>query len=92
LRENRRRLVDMVGRTPGLSLVTPDAGVVAFPRFGHRVSSDDFAHGLIERRGIFVLPGSAFETEGHVRINLGMEPASFSRAMDEFSDYCRTLS
>jgi len=91
LRENRRRLVEMAGRTPGLSLVTPDAGVVAFPRFSYRISSDDFARGLIERHGIFVLPGSAFETDGHVRINLGMQPAVFGRALEGLSAWCRSL-
>jgi aspartate/methionine/tyrosine aminotransferase len=91
LRKNLAALESMVKETKGISLVSPEAGVVAFPAFEHRVSSDAFARGLIEKYGVFVLPGSAFETEGHFRINLGQEPESFRLALDLIHDYCSGL-
>ena len=91
LRCNRDRLHDTVAGTPGLSLVWPGAGVVAFPRYEYDVSTDDFARGLIERHGIFVLPGSAFETERHFRVNMGCDPDVFADALDRIAGYCAAL-
>jgi aspartate/methionine/tyrosine aminotransferase len=56
------------------------------------VSSDEFARGLIERFGVFVLPGSSFETEGRFRINIGQEPGSFREALARMSAYCIYLN
>lgn len=92
LRENRDALYRMTAETPGLSLVRPEAGVVAFPRFDYGVSSDDFARNIIERNGVFVLPGSAFETEGYFRINLGQQPAVFREALELIADTCRNYA
>lgn len=91
LRKNRRALRTMVDTTPGLTLVEPEAGVVAFPGYEYDVTSDAFARGLIERHGVFVLPGSAFEVEKHVRINLGQEPERFSEALGLIKKYCRSF-
>jgi len=88
LRRNRDRLHDTVAATPGLSLVGPEAGVVAFPRYDYDVLTDDFARGLIERYGVFVLPGSGFETERHFRVNLGCDPEMFTDAFDRIAGYC----
>lgn len=81
----------MVKENEGISLVSPEAGVVAFPSFRYEISSDAFARGLIEKHSVFVLPGSAFETENHFRINLGQEPDSFHQALKLISKYCRGL-
>ncbi|MCE5250006.1 aminotransferase class I/II-fold pyridoxal phosphate-dependent enzyme [bacterium] len=88
LRENASLLSNMTMRTPGLSLVMPEGGIVAFPRFEYPVSSDDFVQRLIGRYGVFVLPGSSFEAENHVRINLGQDPALFREALSRIHDFC----
>ena len=81
----------MIKQTPGLSLVRPEAGVVAFPGFVYNLSSEIFTRELIGRYGVFVLPGSVFETENHFRINLGREPERFLEAVSFIGEYCRTL-
>lgn len=91
LNRNCSSLRQIAIRTPGISLVTPEAGVVAFPGFAYPISSEDFSRGLIERYGVFVLPGSSFEVDGHIRINLGMDPSQFNEALGLLSDYCATL-
>ncbi len=88
LLENRAALVSFAESVPGISLVPPEGGVVAFPSYAYPVPSETFARGLIERYGVFVLPGSAFETEGCVRINIGREPESFREALDLIGEYC----
>lgn len=91
LRENLSVLREFAARTPGISLAPPQAGVVAFPSYAYALSSDEFARGLIERCGVFVLPGSSFETEGAFRINIGQEPGSFREALTRMSTYCANL-
>ncbi|MDP2983079.1 MAG: aminotransferase class I/II-fold pyridoxal phosphate-dependent enzyme [Candidatus Latescibacter sp.] len=91
LRRNLAALEGMVKETDGISLILPEAGAVAFPAFKQGISSDVFARGLMEKHGVFVLPGSTFETESHFRINLGQEPDSFRRALKLIGEYCAGL-
>ncbi len=92
LRKNKLFLLRVVRETAGLGIVEPDAGVVAFPSFTYPVDSDSFARGLVDYADMFVLPGSAFETEGHVRVNLGAPPGDFEKAMELFGAYCQTCA
>jgi len=89
--ENAGALTRFCSEIEGLSLVAPDAGVVAFPRFAFPVSSERFTRELIDRYGVFVLPGSSFETEGHFRINLGAQPDLFREALDYIGRLCVEL-
>lgn len=91
LRENLSALLGFAARTPGISLVPPLGGAVAFPSYDYGIPSDEFARGLIEQCGVFVLPGGAFETEGAFRINLGREPGSFREALELMNSYCLSL-
>lgn len=91
LHENTAALASFAKHRQGWTLIAPDAGVVAFPGYSHNIGSESFARGLIERHRVFVLPGSAFETEGHIRINLGQPPSQFRVALDRIGDYCDTL-
>ncbi|MBN1294398.1 MAG: aminotransferase class I/II-fold pyridoxal phosphate-dependent enzyme [Candidatus Latescibacteria bacterium] len=91
LRQNAKSLVDMVKSTPGLSLVRPEGGIVAFPRFEYKISSAEFTLRLIKECDTFVLPGSSFETEQHFRINFGQNPELFDTALDRIHTYCSTL-
>jgi len=91
LRKNRQTLVDMVAVTPGLSMETPEGGIVAFPRYEYEISTEDFVRGLVDRHGVFVLPGSGFETERAFRVNLGQVADAFSEAMGYIHEYCLSL-
>ncbi len=89
--QNRTVLKNMITSCPELSLVSPDAGIVCFPSYNLRLSSDDFAVGLLEQYGVFVLPGSAFEVEHHVRINLGQPPEIFRTSIKHLHSYVTEL-
>ena len=91
LRHNVSALNNMVEKTSGLSLVKPDGGVVAFPRFDYTVSSGEFAEKLIKEHSVFVLPGSSFEVDNHFRINLGQDHALFCKALEHIHEYCLAL-
>jgi len=88
IRENRSALEETVNNTPGLSLVPPQGGTVAFPEYDYQISSEDFALGLIQKHGVFVLPGSSFEVENHFRLNIGQPPSLFKEALSHIHNFC----
>ena len=91
LRTNASTLINAVDSNPDLSMTAPEAGVVAFPRYHHPLGSDELAKNLIERYGVFVLPGSSFEVEGHIRINLGQPTAVFTKSLDHIQTLLRDM-
>ncbi|MFC1511927.1 aminotransferase class I/II-fold pyridoxal phosphate-dependent enzyme [Candidatus Latescibacterota bacterium] len=91
IRENVAVLDRFITAHPRWSWTVPDGGVVAFPGYDYPVDSQVFARNLVERYGVFVLPGVAFETTGHVRINLSQPPVLFREALDRISGFCLSL-
>ncbi len=91
IRENAALLREFANDTPGIFLVPPEGGVVAFPSYDRDIPSEEFSRGLIERFGIFVLPGSSFEMENHFRINLGQPTALFRPSLARIREYCLSL-
>ncbi|MEM7183881.1 MAG: aminotransferase class I/II-fold pyridoxal phosphate-dependent enzyme [Spirochaetota bacterium] len=69
--------------------IPPQAGVVAFPFLREGISSEHFVRKLIEREEVFLLPGDTFGFPGYFRICLGVEPNSFSQAMERLDRFIR---
>jgi len=91
IRKNRSSLEEMIQNTYGLSLIPPQGGAVAFPRYDYQLLSEDFTRGLIQKHGVFVLPGNTFEVENHFRLNIGQPPALFQKALTHIHDFCLSL-
>lgn len=66
--------------------VAPTGGVVCFPRLKAGVSSTLFCRSLFDKYGVSLLPGFAFEVEDHFRMNLGMDPTRFIKALDHIQE------
>ncbi|MGH9317780.1 MAG: aminotransferase class I/II-fold pyridoxal phosphate-dependent enzyme [Thermoanaerobaculia bacterium] len=65
-----------------VSWVRPRAGSVAFPRLSPGLPAEEFCRDLLEKEGVLLLPGSAFEYPGeHFRIGFGRKnlPDALSR-------------
>ncbi|MEO1433181.1 MAG: aminotransferase class I/II-fold pyridoxal phosphate-dependent enzyme [Cyanobacteria bacterium J06633_8] len=75
-----------------INWIEPQAGIVAFPYFVDKsINSYDFCEKLVEKTGVMLLPGEAFEIPGHFRICLGVEPKKFAEALtliSKFIAYC----
>jgi len=67
----------------------PEAGTVAFP-FLKTLNSQEFAHRLVQKTGVLVLPGEALDRPGHFRIALGVEPDIFQKAISELERCLQT--
>jgi aspartate/methionine/tyrosine aminotransferase len=91
IRENIGAMEAFVTGKPRWSWVRPGGGLVAFPRYGYPVDTDRFCRELIERSSVFLLPGSSFGTENHVRINLGQDPSLFREALELIGMYSDDL-
>jgi len=70
----------------------PRAGLLAFPRIrgGSPVDSREFCRRLLEAEGVFLVPGWAFEMEGHFRIGIGEGPEVFDTGLERFERFLRS--
>jgi alanine-synthesizing transaminase len=81
LYETRSALIQGVGASEFLSLTAPDGALYAFPRIGSerlpQFDDDRFAHQLLERERVLVVPGSSFNVpyRDHLRLTLLPEAA-----------------
>lgn len=56
-----------------ISFTTPQAGCFAFPTFDLPVNSWDLVMDMVHKNSVFVVPGSCFGIENHLRMNFGVE-------------------
>ena len=59
---------------PDLTCVPPEAGALAFIRYGHAIGSTALATRLRETERVLVPPGDHFGVDGHLRIGFGGPP------------------
>lgn len=73
--QNLRRLDDFVSLTPRLSWVRPQAGLIGLARLEDGIDADNFARALLAPPyRTFLLPGSAYDMPGHLRLGVGGGP------------------
>lgn len=65
----------------------PSGGVVCFPRMRQVADSRRFCEIMLRDHQVSLLPGFAFETPPHLRLNFGIDHARFVEALDRM-DQC----
>ncbi len=86
--ETNRRIIDeWLSDHPDFSWVSPQAGPLGLLRVHADISSEDFAKKLLEETGIFFVPGSCFEAEGHFRLSLGFRHENLKQTLDEIQSF-----
>lgn len=74
VRRNLADFRDWIASHEGvLSFTAPQAGCFAFVRYDLPVKSWDLVMDMVKNNSVFVIPGSCFEIEGHLRMNFGVE-------------------
>lgn len=68
VRTNAKLLDEFVQSEPLLSYVKPQGGTTAFLKYDIDMSSKEFCLKLLEETGVMLLPGSALDREGWLRI------------------------
>jgi hypothetical protein len=65
-----------------LTFTPPQAGCFAFVKFDLPVTSWDLVMDMVKNNSVFVIPGSCFEIEGHLRMNFGVEKAYLAKGLE----------
>jgi len=90
VRQNLPTFTDWVNSHNGvLSFTPPQAGCFAFVKFDLPVPSWDLVMEMVKKDSVFVIPGSCFGIEGHLRMNFGVEKNFLARGLERID---RTLS
>jgi aspartate/methionine/tyrosine aminotransferase len=90
-RNNLAILDEWINNDPYFSYIKPKGGTTAFIKFNFDTSSKDFCLKLLEETGVFVVPGTAFDTEGYMRIGYAYEPALLKTGLNKISEFTKAL-
>ncbi|MEM3870779.1 MAG: aminotransferase class I/II-fold pyridoxal phosphate-dependent enzyme [Candidatus Korarchaeum sp.] len=92
LRTNLRVLRELIEGRDYLDWVPPRAGSVAFPRYDLSVGSEELAVRLLREKGVFLVPGSCFGIEKHLRIGFGARPEVFEEGVRRLGEFLDSLA
>lgn len=89
-RRNLAVLSDFFARhADSLEWAPPRAGLVTFPALRRETDSRDFCRRLLERESVLLLPGWAFEMEGHFRLGFGEGPEVFDPGLERLGAFLK---
>ncbi len=89
-RENLAILSGWVDSESRVDWVKPRAGTTAMLKLDIPMSSREFCIDLLEKTGVMLTPGDAFEMEGYVRIGYANEREILEAGLSEMSAYLKT--
>jgi aspartate/methionine/tyrosine aminotransferase len=75
-----------------LSCRRPQAGAIAFVRYPYPVSSEEFSTRLREQQSVFVVAGSWFGIDKHVRLGIGGDAESLSSALQRIDRFTASMA
>ena len=89
-RENLAILDSWIKNQPRVDWVKPRAGTTAMLKLDIPMSSREFCIDLLEKTGVMLTPGDAFDMEGYVRIGYANEREILEAGLSEMSAYLKT--
>jgi len=89
-RENLAILDSWIKNEPRVDWVKPRAGTTAMLKLDIPMSSREFCIDLLEKTGVMLTPGDAFDMEGYVRIGYANEREILEAGLSEMSTYLKT--
>ncbi|MBL6694394.1 MAG: aminotransferase [Luminiphilus sp.] len=89
-RENLAILDSWITNEPRVDWVKPRAGTTAMLKLDIPMSSREFCIDLLEKTGVMLTPGDAFDMEGYVRIGYANEREILEAGLSEMSAYLKT--
>ncbi len=90
-RGNLAILSDWVVGEPLISWVRPRSGTTAFLSYDVPMSSETFCARLLDETGVLLVPGSAFDMDGHVRIGYANSPDVLRAGLSRMSSFLKGL-
>lgn len=89
LAENKAAICEWLERTPYYQVVLPERGSVCFLKLPAGIESKAFARELLEKTGIFFVPGACFGKEGYLRFGLGKTHEDLPSVLDLLDSFTR---
>ena len=89
-RENLAILDSWIKNEPRVDWIKPRAGTTAMLKLDIPMSSREFCIDLLEKTGVMLTPGDAFDMEGYVRIGYANEREILEAGLSEMSAYLKT--
>jgi aspartate/methionine/tyrosine aminotransferase len=89
-RENLAVLDTWIQNEPRVSWVKPRAGTTAMLKLDIPVSSREFCIDLVQKTGVMLTPGDAFDMEGYARIGFANELETIKVGLQALSAYLQT--
>lgn len=90
-RGNLATLSDWIGAEPATGWVKPQSGTTALLHYDHAMASAEFCERLLDETGVLLVPGSAFDMEGCLRIGYANNPAILRQGLAAMSDFLTRL-
>ena len=88
----RNRLVDGLNSIKGMNCLIPPGAFYAFVDISALTDSDaEFALQLLEHSGVATVPGSAFHSEGHIRLSYATSMVQIEAALDRINKFVKAL-
>ncbi len=88
----RNRLVDGLNSIKGMNCLIPPGAFYAFVDISALTDSDaEFALQLLEHSGVATVPGSAFHSEGHIRLSYATSMDQIEAALDRINQFVKAL-
>ncbi|MBQ0066319.1 MAG: aminotransferase class I/II-fold pyridoxal phosphate-dependent enzyme [Firmicutes bacterium] len=86
---NKTFLKQWLSKNPAFSLVMPPCGSVSFLKYNFPKNSKEFALELLEKTGIFFVPGDCFDLDQHMRLGLGRDEENFKKGLEILAKYVK---
>jgi aspartate/methionine/tyrosine aminotransferase len=91
-RRNLRILDDWVKNEPLITYQKPSSGTTALLKYNLEMASRDFCVQLLKETGVMLLPGSAMEMEGWLRIGYANSSEILFEGLKRVSSFLKGLS
>jgi aspartate/methionine/tyrosine aminotransferase len=75
-----------------ISYVRPKSGTTALLKYDLPLSSEEFCTRLLDETGVMLLPGSALDMEGHLRIGYANNPEILREGLSRMSSFLKEMS
>lgn len=91
-RNNLAVLDEWVAGQPRVSWVKPRAGTTAMLKLAVPMTAREFCIDLVQKTGVMLTPGDAFDMEGYARIGYSNNTEVLKQGLEKLSDYLAQIS
>ncbi|MCW3980685.1 MAG: aminotransferase class I/II-fold pyridoxal phosphate-dependent enzyme [Candidatus Bathyarchaeota archaeon] len=91
LRLNHLTMSRWIKEEGTMSWIPPRGGSSAFLRYSFNMPSKELCHQLLKKKGVLIVPGCCFGTEGFFRVGYGCRTETLNAGLARFKDFLLTL-